>query len=195
MKIGVYGGTFDPIHWGHLVLAEEARTQTRLDKVLFVPSGQPPHKLDRALTPFSHRLKMVRLALEGSDGFEVSSVEADESRPHYTLETLDSLSRLHPNDEISFILGSDSLLEMKNWRQPEDIAARYPLVVLLRPGHDPLEASPVFTRRMKVVDGLSVAISSTLVRDRLARGASVRFLVPAPVADYARRHGLYGASA
>jgi nicotinate-nucleotide adenylyltransferase len=192
-RIGVFGGTFDPIHWGHLVLAEEARLAARLDRVLFVPSGLPPHKARRLLTPIRHRLEMVRRAVSGIGGFEVSDVEADGDGPHYTLDTLERLAHRHPGEEISFILGSDSLLELSTWHRPEAIVAAHPLVVLARPGFDPSSADPRFRRDLTVVDTVSVALSSTLVRKRIASGQSVRLLVPGPVLEYAREHRLYEA--
>jgi nicotinate-nucleotide adenylyltransferase len=191
VKVGVFGGTFDPIHWGHLVLAEEAMLAAGLDRILFVPSGLPPHKIDRVLTPCVHRLAMVRLAVAGVTGFEVSEAEADEDRPHYTLDTLTRLAGERPRDEMSFLLGSDSLLEMRSWRDPEGIVHLCPLVVLPRPGFDAAAANPAFTARLTLVGGVSVSISSTLVRQRLAGGAPVRFLVPEPVREYIRRNGLY----
>jgi nicotinate-nucleotide adenylyltransferase len=194
VKIGVFGGTFDPIHWGHLVLAEEALLAAGLDRILFVPSGLPPHKIARVLTSCAHRLEMVRLAVAGVPAFEVSDVEADEGMPHYSLDTLARLARERPRDEISFLLGSDSLLEMKSWRDPEGIARLCPLVVLPRPGFDAAAADPAFTRRLTLVRGVSVSISSTLVRQRLAGDAPVRFLVPEPVREYIRRHRLYRAT-
>jgi nicotinate-nucleotide adenylyltransferase len=194
VKIGVFGGTFDPVHWGHLVLAEEARTAAGLDRVLFVPSALPPHKQDRRLTPFPHRLAMLKAALAGSPEFDVSDIESDESRPHFSLDTLTRLSELHAGDDLSFIIGSDSLLELPGWRGPHDIVRRWPLVVLVRPGAPVSAADPAFTGSMTVVDGIQVSVSSTLVRKRLAAGAPARFLVPEPVLGYVREHGLYGVS-
>lgn len=195
MRIGVFGGTFDPVHWGHLVLAEEARSAAGLDRILFVPSALPPHKQGRELTPWPHRAAMLQLAIDGLQDFELSDVESDPGRPHYSLDTLDRLAGRHPGDELSFLIGSDSLLDMPGWRNPEIIAGRWPLVVLVRPGFDPAMADARFTGRMTLVDGVQVAVSSTVVRRRLAEGASVRFLVPDAVMTYARRHGLYGAGA
>lgn len=194
MKIGVFGGTFDPVHWGHLVLAEEARTAAGLDRVLFVPSALPPHKQDRRLTPFPHRLAMLKAALAGSPEFDVTDIESDESRPHFSLDTLTRLSEAHPGDDLSFIIGSDSLLELPGWRGPHDIVRRWPLVVLVRPGAPVSAADPAFTGNMTVVDGVQVSVSSTLVRKRLAAGAPARFLVPGPVLAYVREHGLYAVS-
>jgi nicotinate-nucleotide adenylyltransferase len=192
MTIGVFGGTFDPIHWGHLVLAEEARNAAGLDRILFVPSAVPPHKQGRELTAWSHRMAMVRLAIDGIHGFEVSDIESDPGRPHYSLDTMDRLAGRHAEDRLSFIIGSDSLLDMPGWRSPAAIVERWPLVVLARPGFDPATADPAFTANMTLVDGVQVAVSSTLVRQRLASGRPVRFLVPDTVIEYARRNGLYG---
>ena len=192
MTIGVFGGTFDPIHWGHLVLAEEARNAAGLDRILFVPSALPPHKQDRRITPWNHRMEMVRLAVAGTPGFEVSDIESDEGRPHYSLDTLERLSERHAADRLSFVIGSDSLLDLPGWRRPEAIVQRWPLVVLARPGFDARQADPAFTAHMTLVDGVQVTVSSTLVRQRLAEGSSVPFLVPEPVIAYARTHGLYG---
>jgi nicotinate-nucleotide adenylyltransferase len=191
VKVGVFGGTFDPVHWGHLVLAEEARAAAGLDLVLFVPSALPPHKQDRRLTAFAHRLAMLRAALDGLPGFAISDIESDESRPHYSLDTLSRLEAARPGDALSFVIGSDSLLELPGWRNPEEIVRRWPLVVLARPGAPVTAADPALTARMTVVDGVQVSVSSTLVRKRLAGGAPVRFLVPEAALAYARTHGLY----
>lgn len=194
MKVGVFGGTFDPVHWGHLVLAEEARTAAGLDLILFVPSAVPPHKQDRALTAFAHRHAMLKAAIAGHPGFDISDIESDESRPHYSLDTLTRLAEARPDDALSFVIGSDSLLDLPGWRNPAEIVRRWPLVVLARPGAPVSAADPAFTARMTVVDGVQVTVSSTLVRRRLAEGAPVRFLVPEPVLAYARAHGLYGSA-
>lgn len=194
MKIGVFGGSFDPIHWGHLVLADEARCAAGLDAILLLPAGRPPHKLKVAMTPYAHRLAMTRLAVAGLPHFEVSDLEGEGEGPHYTFETLARLAARRPGDELHFLLGSDSLLEMPGWRQPERILAEYPLVVLPRPGFVAAAAPAEFLARATLVEGVQVALSSTLVRRRLAEGAEARFLVPAAVRDYARQHGLYGAA-
>lgn len=191
MQVGVFGGTFDPVHWGHLVLAEEALTGASLDRVLFVPSGLPPHKTRRPLTPLADRANMLRLALEGLDHFELSNIEAEREGPHYTLETMEHLSAARPQDTLSFILGSDSLLELGTWHRPDAIVERWPLVVLARPGFDPKRAESRFTKRMTVIDTVSVAVSSTLIRSRIREGSPVRFLVPARVLHYARTRRLY----
>ena len=192
MRVGVFGGTFDPIHWGHLVLAEEALNAARLDRVLFVPSGRPPHKRHRLLAPWIDRYQMVRLAVAGVPEFEVSDAESDESTPHYSRDTLAGIAAARPRDEILFLLGSDSLLEMESWKDPLEIVRLCPLVVLARPGFDAARAKSELTRRMTLVDSVSVMISSTLVRDRLATGGPSRFLVPPAVHEYMRARRLYG---
>lgn len=195
MKVGVFGGTFDPVHWGHLVLAEEALSAAHLDRILFVPSGHPPHKRNRRVAPWSDRFEMIRLAVADVPEFGVSDIEADESRPHYSRDTLARIAAERPGDEIHFLLGSDSLLEMETWRDPLEIVRLCPLVVLERPGFDASRANPGLTRRMTLVTGVSVAISSTMIRERLAAGGPTRFLLPPAVGDYARGRGLYRAGA
>ncbi len=192
MRVGVFGGTFDPVHWGHLVLAEEALAAAALDRILFVPAGVPPHKSGRTLTAYGHRLTMTRLAVQDTPEFEVSDVESIGDGPHYSLDTLNRISASRPGDEILFLLGSDSLLDLPGWRDPSGIVERYPLVVLPRPGFDPGRADPSCLKRATIVAGVSVSVSSTLVRSRIRDGRSPRFLVPPPVLDYALRNGLYG---
>jgi len=191
LKVGVFGGTFDPIHWGHLVLAEEARAAAGLDTVLFVPAGVPPHKSGRPLTPYPHRLEMVRLAVAGVPEFLVSDVEGQGPGPHYSFETMTAIAAARPGDDLHFLLGSDSLLDLPGWREPKALVDRWPLVVLPRPGFDPAMANPAFMERAVIVGGITLSVSSTLLRRRIRRDLPVRFLVPDAVLDYARRNGLY----
>lgn len=191
MKIGVFGGTFDPIHWGHLVLAEEARLAAGLDRILWLPAARPPHKADRSLAAWEHRVAMVRLATCETPEFEVSDLEGQAEGPRFSFETLEALVATRPEAELAFLLGSDSLLDLPGWRRPERILELARLVVLPRPGFA-LEAAPAALRdRVFMVDGVQVAISSTLVRARVATGAPLRYLVPAPVRAYIEQHGLY----
>lgn len=193
MKVGVFGGTFDPVHWGHLVLAAEAMARAGLARIVFVPAGHPPHKRHRGIAPWVDRREMIRLAIAGVPEFEISDIESDETRPHYSRETLARIIAGRPGDAIHFLLGSDSLLEMEGWRDPLEIVRLCPLVVLGRPGFDPGRANPELTRRMVLIDDVSVAISSTMLRERLAGGGSTRFLLPPAVEAYAREKQLYGA--
>ena len=134
---------------------------------------------------------MVRLAVEASPEFDVSDIEASGAGPHYSFDTLSLLADQRPADVLHFIMGSDSLLELPGWRDPDDLVRRFPLVVLPRPGFDVSKASPSYLSNAVIVSGISVAISSTLVRKRLLEGISVRYLIPGPVLDYVRRNGLY----
>src|SRR5262249_24245927 len=117
MRIGVFGGTFDPVHLGHLILAEQCREQVRLDQVWFVPSARPPHKLDRSLTPFVHRVEMLSLALAGNPAFRVDQSEKDRPGPSYTVDTLDIFKQQRSRDEFFLLVGSDTLLDLPHWRE------------------------------------------------------------------------------
>jgi len=189
---GLFGGTFDPPHVGHLALAEWAREQLKLDEVLFVPVGTPPHKRATKLSPARHRLAMTRLAIRGNPAFRVSSVEVDAPAPSYTVDTLRRLRERRPKDRWFLLVGSDSLDEFHTWREPEEILRLSILAVALRPGkgEDGLRR---YARRRQVVSlgnpGLDV--SSTMVRARARSGRSLRYLVADPVAAYIARHGLY----
>lgn len=191
MRLGIFGGTFDPIHWGHLVLAEEARVAASLDAILLLPAGRPPHKSGRMLTPFEHRLAMAREAVRDIPGFEVSALEGETPGPHYTFETLERLRSERPGDDLAFVLGSDSLRDLPEWRRPERILELARLVVLPRPGFPAEAVEPRWRDGAVLVDGVQVAVSSTLIRARLAAGDPVRFLIPHSVRAYIERHTLY----
>src|SRR4051794_11006921 len=144
MRLGLFGGTFDPIHLGHLVLAEQCREACGLDRVWFVVAGAPPHKPGER-TPVAHRLEMVRLAVAGHPAFEVSEVETRRPGPHYSVETLAAVRRDRPGDDLFFLIGADSLADLPQWRQPDEIARLATVVVVNRPGIDlaPSPASPL----------------------------------------------------
>ena len=133
MRLGLFGGTFDPIHLGHLIVAEQCREACRLDRVWFVVAGAPPHKRgDR--TPVAHRLEMVRIATAGNPAFEVSEIEASRPGPHYSVDTLAAVHRDRPGDELFFLIGADSLVDLPTWRDPAGIARLATIVVVNRPG-------------------------------------------------------------
>ena len=197
MRVGVLGGTFDPVHWGHLLLAEQARDQLRLDRVLFVPAGLPWRKLDRPISPVWQRVEMVRLALEGSP-FELSLLEAERPGPSYTVDTLEQLRAMLPGAELYFIMGHDALLDLPNWHRPADIVALACLAVARRPDRSGEEALAEVSRRLpsareRVVwlEMPLLGISGSDIRRRVREGRSIRYLVPAAVEDYIYRHGLY----
>ncbi len=194
------GGTFDPIHLAHLILAEQARVFLGLDRVLFVPAGAPWRKAERRIAPVADRVAMVRAALAGDPYFEVSLIESERRGPSYTVDTLSVLQRqLGPQAELYFILGQDALADLPNWREPARIVQLARLAVAARPGcprPDPAaleRAVPGIRERIDVVPMPQVDISSTDIRRRVAQGLSIRFLVPAAVEAYIAAHGLYRA--
>jgi nicotinate-nucleotide adenylyltransferase len=189
LRLGVFGGTFDPVHIGHLVLAEAAREQAKLDSVLFLPAGQPWRKPDREVTPMAHRLAMVSLAIAGNESFDVSTAELEREGPSYTAVTLTALRRDHPGSELFFITGADALADMPNWRDPQRIVDLATILVAARGGEAPAPA--VEGARVQVVRMPEIGVSSSDLRQRVAAGASIRYLVPEPVRAYIAAHSLY----
>lgn len=194
------GGTFDPIHLAHLILAEQARVFLSLDRVLFVPAGAPWRKAERRIAPVADRVAMVRAALTGDPYFEVSLIESERRGPSYTVDTLSVLQRqLGPQAELYFILGQDALADLPNWREPARIVRLARLAVAARPRCPPPDptalerAVPGIGGRIDVVPMPQVDISSTDIRQRVAQGLSIRFLVPSAVEAYITAHGLYRA--
>ncbi len=191
-RVGIFGGTFDPIHLGHLIAAQEALDACHLARVLFVPSGDPPHKPHRAVTAAAHRVAMVERAIEGDDRFAVSRVEVDRPGKSYTVDTLEALARsLKEGTELFLLIGTDSALDMPTWANPERVVSLARVAVLARPGFDRAGVRSDLAGRMSFLQTSQVDISSTEVRRRLREGRSIRYLVPDAVMDYIRRHGLY----
>lgn len=198
MNIGVMGGTFDPVHLGHIAVAEEARERLNVVTVLFVPAGQPWLKAGSPISPAKHRVSMLRLALADKPYFELSTMEIDRTGPSYAVDTIAGLkSKLDAEDEIFFILGWDSLAELPRWREPLRLVEMCHLVVAPRPGYSApdlkiLEAAiPGLSQRMIMLDRPQVDISAVEIRERVARGLSIRHLVPEPVEKYIKQHRLY----
>jgi nicotinate-nucleotide adenylyltransferase len=195
MRLGLFGGTFDPIHLGHLILAEQCREACALDRVWFVVSGAPPHKLG-GRTAVVHRLEMLRIAIAGHFAFEASEIEAVGPGPHYSVETLERVRREHPGDELFFLIGGDSLVDLPCWREPRRIAELATIVVVNRPGIEEFDPAslPDFgpgAHALRSVAITPVGIASTDLRRRLAAGKSVRYMVPRGVEAYIEAHGLY----
>lgn len=197
-RVGVLGGSFDPVHLAHLIIAEEARTQLRLEKVLFVPAGQPYMKSARGITPAGQRLEMVRLATASNPFFEVSPVDVERPGPSYTVDTLDVLrSTLPQGQEIYFIIGWDSLASLPQWREPQRILQMCWLVGVPRPGvarpdiKDLERSIPGVSSRVIMLENPVLSISSTELRDKVGRGISVRYLTPEAVERYIAENGLY----
>jgi nicotinate-nucleotide adenylyltransferase len=198
MKIGVLGGTFDPIHRGHLEIAGEARRTLNLTEVILVPAGQPPFKPNRPITPSEQRLKMLNLAVANTPALKVSTIEIERPGPSYTADTLDELKGQYGvDDELFFILGWDSLEQIPDWYQPSRIIALCRLVAVPRPGRprpsfEELESRiPGISRRVVFLEKPEIDISSSQIRELAAQGEPIEHLVPGPVAAYIREHGLY----
>ncbi len=197
-RLGIMGGTFDPPHLGHLILAEQARTALGLERVLFVPAGQPWRKAGRRVSAVAHRVAMVQAALAGDPYFAVSLVESERSGPSYTYETLAALhAQYGPGAALHFILGQDALADLPHWVQPGQIIAQARLAVAVRPGWTPpppetLErAVPGLSAAIDIVPMPQIDISSTDIRRRVAAGASIRFFVPEPVRACIAAYRLY----
>jgi nicotinate-nucleotide adenylyltransferase len=195
--LGIFGGTFDPPHLGHLILAAEALHQLKLARVLWVLTPQPPHKPERAITPLRHRLEMLQSALAGAANFELSSVEMDRPGPHYTIDTLDLLQSQYPTARLILLIGGDSLRDLPVWhRADEIITAVNAFGVMRRPG-DALDFSdlekifPSLQRKIRFVDAPQLEISSSTIRQRIAAGGHFQYYMPPQVYDYIQRNHLY----
>jgi nicotinate-nucleotide adenylyltransferase len=199
--IGLMGGTFDPIHHAHLIIAEEVRATLKLDEILFIPAGDPPHKPSLTQTAKLHRLAMVELAIASNPSFHVSRIEIDRSGPSYLIDTLRLLRQeLEPTVELSFIMGSDSLAQFPTWYDPQGILALLDYLILIqRPGYTQtteyntdLEAQlPTITGRLVTVNAPLLEISSTNLRYRLRTGLPIKYQVPEAVESYIKEHALY----
>lgn len=192
-RLGILGGTFDPPHVGHLALAECAREQLGLSRVLFVPAGTPPHKRGRArTTSAAHRLAMTRAAVRGNPAFAVSAIETKRRGPSWTVDTVRALAAAHPGAELWLLMGADSFAAFGTWREPAEIARHARLAVAVRPGsRRPAPPAGVPRSRVTWIDNPALDVSSSAVRERARAGRSVRYLVPDAVARHAARHGLY----
>jgi nicotinate-nucleotide adenylyltransferase len=200
MRIGIFGGTFDPVHYGHLIVAEQAREQAGLDQVWFVPSARPPHKAEQPISPFDRRAEMLTLAVAGQeDKFRVEPIEKDRPGPSYTADTLDELNARHPNTDWLLMLGADSVKDLPTWYEPLRIIDRATILVAARPGHAVWTAGELAAAlgtdpkrvHMSVVDVPQIDIASRDLRRRAAEGRSLLFQVPHSVRVYISEKKLY----
>ena len=193
-RLGVLGGSFDPPHLGHLVIASEACAHFGLDRVLFVPAAAPPHKDGGHRTAASERLAMTELAVEHDPRLDVLGLELERDLV-YTRDTVHALAGLFPDHELLFIMGSDSLLQLETWHDPEGILGICTLAVAMRPCDDPGAVAAALERwgagRAQLMEAPLVGISSSAVRARVASGLPIRYLVPPAVEGYVRQHDLY----
>ncbi len=198
LNIGVLGGTFDPVHRGHIMVAEEARARLELAEVLFVPAAQTPLKVDSSISAAEHRVQMVCLAIADYPFFKLSNIEIDRAGTSYTVDTVAGLrDKLGAENELFFIVGWDSLAQFSRWKEPSRIIQMCRLVAVPRPGYslpdlNSLEtAVPGLSQSLIILDKPEIDIGATEIRKRVAEGLSIDHLVPEPVAEYIKKHKLY----
>ncbi|MCZ6697465.1 MAG: nicotinate-nucleotide adenylyltransferase [Planctomycetota bacterium] len=201
-RIGLYGGSFDPIHFGHLISARSVAEQLDFSRIILIPSARPPHKPTAAVIDARHRLEMARLAVAGDPLFEVSEVELHRAGPSYSIDTVDELGRqLGDQCDLFWIIGADSLPELATWHRIGELLDRIRIVTAARPGFvvpdvTSLEAKVGAPAVEKLISDRfrtpEIDISATGIRQRVRKGRSVRYLTPSPVAEYIAREGLYG---
>jgi len=200
MRIGVFGGTFDPVHLGHLIIAEQCREQARLDQVRFIPAARPPHKQERELTPFAQRAEMLSLAIAGQPAFAIDELEKDRPGPSYTADTLEQIKSRQPDAEVSLVLGADSLHDLPQWYQPMRVAELAEILVVPRLDWTTLSADELRKKlhlaagvalRLQVIQMPTIGISSSDLRKRTAEGRSLRYQVPRAVEAYIHDKALY----
>ncbi len=198
MRLGLFGGTFDPIHFGHLLLAERCREECRLDQVWFIPAGNPPHKQTTALSAGTARAEMVELAIAGHPQFSVNRMELGRTDRTFTVQTLRELQAAEPARELFFLLGADSLVDLPNWREPAAIAELATIVAVNR-GDRPLpdldglrrQLGEAVAARVVFVEMPVIDLSATDIRRRVGEGKSIRFMTPRACEIYIEQHGLY----
>jgi nicotinate-nucleotide adenylyltransferase len=200
MRVGIFGGTFDPVHLGHLILAEQARDQAQLDEVWFVPAPRPPQKEAQSITRFEQRVEMLSLALAGNPAFRIDEIEKDRIGPSYTVDTLAEMHRRHPEHVFLLLIGGDTLVDLPTWRHPRRLLEQAGLVVMDRPGSPIVEADELrqrlhlptdFSLPFVRVEAPGIDIASRYLRRRIAAGRSVRYLVPRAVEVYIHEKQLY----
>jgi nicotinate-nucleotide adenylyltransferase len=196
-SIGIFGGTFDPPHIGHLILAAEAQAQLCLDHLLWMLTPDPPHKQGQPITPIEHRLAMVKLAIADNPGFELSTIEIDRPGPHYALDTLKIVAQQNPGADLVYLMGGDSLRDLPAWHRPADfVSACHSIGVMRRPGDaidlPALEKNiPGLTAKVRFVDAPLIDIAAHKIRERIAGGRPFRYYLPEPVYIYIQNQALY----
>jgi nicotinate-nucleotide adenylyltransferase len=195
--LGIFGGTFDPPHLGHLILAAEALSQLQLTRVLWVLTPEPPHKPERPITRLEHRLEMLKRAIGTIPGFELSTIEIDRPGPHFTLDTVDLLQTKYPAARLLLLIGGDSLRDLPTWNRPDELlCAVHKFGVMRRPGDEidlrVLESQlPGLSTKVRFFETPQLEISSSVIRQRIQTGGHFRFYLPAAVYDYIQKNNLY----
>jgi nicotinate-nucleotide adenylyltransferase len=201
MRLGIFGGTFDPVHFGHLALAEECLAAANLDELWLVPAGSPPHKGGKKLSRFDQRKEMLELAIAGNEKFKVEPMEADRPGPSFTIDTLLEIQKRKPNDELFLIIGGDSALEFSTWKDPAKIASLATIIVRIRPGFSmPTEQEFILQlgkelgvppKVIFVAGPPFLDVSSSLLKERVSNNKSIRYLLPRAVEVYIQQKKLY----
>jgi len=196
-RLGIFGGTFDPPHLGHLILASEAYAALSLHRILWVLTSVPPHKLDQEITSVEDRLAMVRLALEGEPAFELSTVDMDRPGPHYTLDTIKLLSEQHPGDDMVLLIGGDSLHDLPTWHRPAELVSACAKIGVMRRAGDRIDLTgleaqiPGLSAKVRYIDAPLLEIASHEIRERAAAGLPFRYYLLPAVYKYILEHRLY----
>ena len=196
-RIGIFGGTFDPPHIGHLWLAALAADALALDRVLFMPAAQPPHKRRPGMSSITERLLMTRLAIAGNDAFELSTVEVGRSGPSYTIDSVEELQRTYGDARLFLLMAADSMAQIDSWREPDRLLSLIEWAVAPRPGSSAPDRAQLRARfgkaaeRIHLLDGPSLDVSASEIRRRVAAGRAIRYLVPQAVEELIAATGLY----
>jgi nicotinate-nucleotide adenylyltransferase len=195
--LGIYGGTFDPPHLGHLILAAEALSQLQLTRVLWVLTPQPPHKPENPITALDHRLEMLKLAIADTPGFELSTIEFERPGPHYTIDTLNALQSKFPSAQLVLLVGSDSMRDLPTWRCPAEIVASVSAFGVMQRPTDQMDTLaleqffPGIGEKIYLVDTPQLEISSSMIRNRVSTGGHFRYYLSHGVYDYIQQNRLY----
>lgn len=190
-RIGILGGTFDPIHVGHLLVARDAKDALKLDRVIFVPASTPPHKMDRETAPAASRLAMVHLAVQDDPDFSVSEIEYQRSGPSFSIDTIESLKEEFSGNDLFFLIGEDNLGEIWSWKEPERLFHDCRVIVIGRPGGDRMTIPSDLPGPATALDIHRIRLSSSEIREMVREGRSIRYLVPREVEGYIYEHRLY----
>ena len=192
MRIAIMGGTFNPIHYAHLLSAEQVYDRLDFDKILFIPSARPPHKDDGEIIDSEHRYQMARLATSDNAHFDVSRIELDRTGPSYAIQTVKELQTLYGSAcELAWIIGADSLIEFKIWKNFDELLDICHFIATTRPNYNLDNVPPTLRSRVQIFPITGVDISATKIRRHVRKGVSIRYLVPEPVRQYIDRHKLY----
>lgn len=191
MKVGIFGGTFNPPHMGHLIVAEHVREQLSMERILFIPSDTSPHKQNMNIASGEDRLEMLRCAIKGNPYFDVSDMELRRGGVSYTVDTLEALGNQHPALDLHLLIGLDNLTDFDSWKSPDRILELSTLVAMTRPGFEETEVGPKLRRHVILCNVPEIAIASSAIRRRLYSGRSIRYLVPPTVERYIKERNLY----